>query len=367
MSSDVFFADMRTKQGLSLLDKVDNLFDRAGFNDIISPKDLVAVKIHFGEKGNTAFVRPQFARRVIDKISTKGAKPFLTDANTLYAGSRANAVDHFKTAVENGYTYSVVNAPVIIADGLSGKDYISVDIGLKHFSKVKIASAAYHADAMLVITHFKGHEASGFGGTIKNVGMGLGSRSGKQQMHSDLLPSISEEKCVGCAKCTQWCPVGSISLDQKKAVIDAEMCIGCGECTVTCPERAIAINWKTDHDVFQEKMVEYTAGVLKNKRGKIGYMSFVMNVTPDCDCCSWSDAPIVSDVGILASKDPVALDQACIDLVNRQRPLDNSRLDRTGNVADKFRAVHPLIDWNAQLRYAEEIGLGSREYNLIKI
>ncbi len=367
MASDVFFADMRTKQGLSLLDKVDQLFERAGFGNFISSKDLVAVKVHFGERGNTGYVRPQFVRRVVDKIAAKGGKPFLTDANTLYVGSRANAVDHLKTAVENGFAYSVVGAPVIIADGVNGKDYINVEVNLKHFHSVKIASAAHHADAMLVITHFKGHEVAGFGGAIKNVGMGLGSRSGKQQMHSDLLPSVTEDKCIGCAKCTNWCPAGCIKIVKKKAVINENKCLGCGECTVTCPEHAIAINWRSDPDTFQEKMVEYLAGVSKHKKGKMGYISFVIGVTPDCDCCGWSDAPIVSDVGILASTDPVALDQACVDLVNKQRSLTNTRLDGYVDVTDKFGGVHPMVDWRVQLEYAEEIGLGSRDYNLIKL
>lgn len=367
MPSDVFYADMRTKAGLSMLDKVDILFKRAGFDNLIQPKDLVALKVHFGEAGNTGFVRPQFIRRVVKQIEAKGGKPFLTDANTLYVGSRANAVDHFRTAVENGFAYSVVGAPVIIADGINGKDYIKVNVDLKHFKTVNIASAAYHADAMIVVSHFKGHEASGFGGTIKNVGMGLGSRSGKQQMHSDLLPQVAADKCIGCTKCTKWCPATAIDMKDKKAVIDEKKCIGCGECTVTCPQGAIGINWRTDPDDFQEKMVEYMAGAVKNKKDKVGYISFVMNVTPDCDCCGWSDAPIVNDVGILASLDPVALDQACVDLVNKQKPLLNSRLDGYVDVADKFGGVHPAIDWSTQLHYAEEVGLGTRKYNLIKV
>lgn len=367
MASNVFFADMRAKEGLSLLDKMDRLFEMAGFEQLIKPKELVAVKVHFGERGNTGYIRPQFVRRVVDKIAVAGASPFVTDANTLYVGSRANAVDHFKTAVENGFAYSVVGAPVIIADGLNGKDYIEVEVGLKHFKSVKIASAAYHSDAMLVISHFKGHEIAGFGGAIKNVGMGLGSRSGKQQMHSDLRPAVTEDKCIGCAKCIKWCPADCIQVENKKARIDDRKCLGCGECTVTCPEHAIAVNWGSDPDTFQEKMVEYLAGVVHNKKGKMGYISFVMDVTPDCDCCGWSDAPIVSDVGILASADPVALDQACVDLVNKQRALTNTRLDGYVDVVDKFGGVHPMIDWNIQLEYAEEIGLGTRDYNLIKL
>ena len=367
MASDVFFTDMRAKQGLSLLDKVEKLFERAGFDKLIKPKELVAVKVHFGEKGNTTYIRPQFIRRIVDKISALGGKPFLTDANTLYVGSRANAVDHLKTAAENGFGFSAAGAPVVIADGINGKDYVNVEVNLNNFKSVKVASAAYHANAMLVVSHFKGHEVSGFGGAIKNVGMGLGSRSGKQQMHSDLRPQVTADKCIGCATCHSWCPAGSIKITKKKAIIDEKKCIGCGECTVTCPEHAIGINWLSDPDTFQEKIVEYMAGVIKNKKDKMGYISFVMNVTPDCDCCSWSDAPIVGDVGIAASTDPVALDQACVDLVNKQKPLLNSRLDGYVTVEDKFGGVHPMVDWSVQLRYAEQIGLGTRKYNLIRI
>lgn len=367
MAADVFFTDMRTKQGLSLLDKVEILFERAGFAKIIKPQKLVAVKLHFGEPGNTGYIRPQFVRRVVDKITAAGGKPFVTDANTLYVGSRSNAVDHFKTAVENGFAYSVIGAPVIIADGLNGKDHVDVEVNLKHFKSVKIASAAYYADAILVLTHFKGHEIAGFGGAIKNVSMGLGSRSGKHQMHSDLSPVVTEETCVGCGKCTKWCPAECIKVTKKKAQINDKKCLGCGECTVTCPEHAIKVNWKNEPETFQQKMVEYMAGAVKNKKGKVGYISFVMDVTPECDCCGWSDSPIVSDVGILASTDPVAIDQASVDLVNKQRPLTNTRLDGYVNVADKFGGVHPMVDWGVQLEYAEEVGLGTRDYNLIKL
>lgn len=254
----------------------------------------------------------------------------------------------------------------MIADGLNGKDYINVEINQKHFQEVKIGSAAVHADAIIAVTHFKGHEATGFGGTLKNLGMGLGSRSGKQMMHSDLKPEIDAEKCVGCEKCHQWCPGEAIYTEAGKSVITGEKCIGCGECTVTCPVKAIGINWRTQPDIIQEKIAEFTMGVLKNKQGKAGFISFVTNVTPDCDCCGWSDAPIVNDIGILASKDPIALDQACVDLVNQAKGVKHSRLGQE-DVDDKFRALHESIDWNVQLAYGEKIGLGTRKYNLIKL
>lgn len=368
LAAKVFFADMRASHKQNLLDKVEKLFEAAGIKDIIAARDLVAFKVHFGERGNTGYIRPQFIRRLVDRVKELGGNPFLTDANTLYVGSRANAVDHLKTAVENGFAYAVVNAPLIIADGLTGKDYINVPVNLKHFHEVKIGSALVHADALIAVSHFKGHELTGFGGTLKNIGMGSGSRSGKQMMHSDVLPRVKEEKCAGCARCTRWCPGEAISISRetRKASIDEQKCIGCGECTVTCPEQAIGINWKTEPDVIQEKIVEFAAGVLQNKKGKAGFINFVTNVSPECDCAGWTDAPVVRDIGILASLDPVALDQACADLVNQEKILPGSRLEGQ-DVQDKFRALWPQATWERQLAYGEEIGLGTREYELIKI
>jgi uncharacterized protein len=367
MQANVYYMDLRAKGGSGLLTKLERLIDRAGFAELISDKDLVALKLHFGERGNLAYIRPQYIRRIVDKVKTYGGKPFLTDANTLYVGSRSNAVDHLETAIENGFDYAVAGAPLVIADGLSGKEYINVPVNLKHFKEVKIGSAAVHADALIAITHFKGHEATGFGGTIKNLGMGLGSRAGKQMQHSDILPRVDQEKCTGCTRCTQWCPEAAIKMVDKKAQISHEKCIGCGECTVTCLSKSIAINWKTTADVIQEKMVEYTAGVLKGKEGKAGFITFVTQVSPDCDCCGWNDMPIVGDIGILASKDPIAIEQAAVDLINSAQGLPGSRLGEEISSQDKFRVIHPAVDWSVQIAYGEEIGLGSRDYKLIKV
>lgn len=368
MSSKVYFTDMRAGHKKSMLDKVEKLFEAAGMKELIAPKDLVAIKVHFGERGNTGYIRPQFMRRIVNRVKALGGKPFLTDANTLYVGGRANAVDHLQTAIENGFAYAVVDAPLVIADGLNGKDYISVPVNLRHFKEVKIGSAIENADALIAVSHFKGHELVGFGGALKNLGMGSGSRSGKQMMHSDVLPSVRVDKCVGCAKCTHWCPADAITVgENKKSAVDQNTCIGCGECTVTCPVQAIGINWKTEPDIIQEKIVEFTAGVLKSKPGKAGFITFVNNVSPDCDCAGWTDAPLVRDIGILASLDPVALDQACIDLVNKEKGLPGSRIAGKEDEKDKFRAIYPNIDWSRQLVYGEEIGLGSREYELINI
>lgn len=365
MKAKVYFTDMRAGQNQSLLDKVEKLFIKAGLRETVAPGDLVAVKLHFGERGNTGYVRPQFVRRIVDKVKELGGKPFLTDANTLYKGSRSNAVEHLDTAVENGFAYAVMGAPLIIADGLTGKDYVRVPVNRKHFQEVNIGAAAYHADALIAVSHFKGHELVGFGGALKNLGMGLGSRSGKLMMHSDVRPLISPDMCTGCARCGQWCPADAISVKERVSVIDQDKCIGCGECTVTCPAGAIKIDWQADSERVQEKIVEYAEGVLKDKKDKCGFITFVTQVTPDCDCCGFSDAPLVRDIGILASRDPVALDQACADLVNREKVLPGSRLAGKEEAEDKFLALCPGINWRRQLDYAEEIGLGIRNYDLI--
>ncbi|AHF07757.1 DUF362 domain-containing protein [Desulfitobacterium metallireducens] len=366
MSAEVYFTNFQIKNGQSLLTKLEKLVNRSKILEGIAPKDLVALKLHFGERGNLAYIRPQYVRRVVDQVKMKGGRPFLTDANTLYVGSRSNAVDHLETAIENGFDYSVVGAPLMIADGLNGKDYVSVPVGLKHFQEVKIGSAAVHADALIAITHFKGHEATGFGGTLKNLGMGLGSRAGKQQQHSDILPTVKEDVCIACGKCKLWCPAQAITIEGK-AHINHELCIGCGECAVTCPHKAITVNWKTEPDVIQEKIVEYTAGVLKGKEGKVGFITFVNNVSPLCDCCGWNDIPIVHDIGILASTDPVAIDQAAVDLVNQAHGNPHSLLGKHHGEGDKFRTLHPAVDWSVQLAYGEEIGLGTRDYKLISL
>ncbi len=341
MSSIVYFSDFRATQKNNLFLKLGKLFHKAGLSQVISPGDLVAVKLHFGEKGNTSYIRPQFIRKIIDEIKKLGGKPFLTDANTMYVGSRANAVDHLQTAIENGFDYAVVNAPLIIADGLNGKDYISVPVNLKHCREVKIGSSIVLADTIIAVSHFKGHEATGFGGTLKNIGMGCGSRAGKQVMHSDLLPKVNIKKCRACGRCFDWCPTGAIAVGQEKyAVVNEELCLGCGECTVTCPYGAIGINWINNQKYgLQEKIVEYAFGVLKNKKGKAGYITFLNNITPDCDCFSFSDAPVIRDIGILASTDPVAIDQACFDLVNKEHGLPGSKLEGCGVGSDKFAAL----------------------------
>ncbi|MDD4801833.1 MAG: DUF362 domain-containing protein [Syntrophomonas sp.] len=373
MAAKVWFSNLRSKH-ISLLDKAEKLLIKAGLGKTITPRDLVAIKIHFGETGNMAYIRPQYVRRVVDMVKKAGGRPFLTDANTLYVGTRANSVDHLETAILNGFDYAVAGAPLIIADGLTGKDFVKVPVQAKHFKEVNIGSAAYHADAMVVMSHFKCHELTGFGGAIKNLGMGLGSRSGKQQMHSDVLPRIKDDKCTGCKKCSQWCPANAIEMVEwtgnkigMKATIAEKKCWGCGECAVTCLFNAISINWRTTPEAVQEKMAEYALGAVQGKAGKVIYISFVTDISPECDCYGYNDLPIVQDLGIMASLDPVALDKACADMVNGFPAMPGSVIEHLKAGEDKFEAVHPGIYWQAQLEHAERIGLGSMEYELIEL
>ncbi len=374
MKSQVFFADLKSSQK-NLLDKLDFLLRHADLKGKIHEKDLVAIKLHFGEKGCTAFIRPLFLRRVVDQVRRCQGKPFLTDTNTLYMGTRSEATSHLATAYQHGFAYSVVDAPIVIADGLRGNSAVKVRIDKPLFKTVSIAHEIYMADALLCATHFKGHELCGFGGALKNLGMGCASREGKLSQHSEISPKVKEKSCSSCRRCLRWCPVEAISflspkIERKQGVasIDPKRCIGCGECILTCPTGAIQIQWNQSTLLFQKKMVEYAYGATQRKKGKAIYLNFLTQITPSCDCNRFSEIPIVNDIGILSSEDPVAIDQASVDLVNREDGNKASKLQRNWNPGeDKFRAIYPEVDWSIQLAYGEEIGLGTRNYELVRI
>ncbi len=368
----VYFADNRSLTAkTSKIKKIEKLFAKAGFDKLFAKDDLAAVKLHFGERGNDTFLKPMFARTVVDKILARGAKPFLTDTNTLYKGSRHNAVDHLHTALEHGYSFATVGAPLIIADGLQGHYSKKIKINKKHFKEITLAGTIAEADAMLVLSHFKGHILAGVGGAMKNLAMGCAPSSGKCDQHSSRF-NVKPEKCVACGMCIANCPKNAISWkkdgEKKHACIDMEACIGCGECLTVCQARAIEVDFATEIPGFVERLVEYAYGAAASKKGKIGYINFVMDITPDCDCAAWSDTPIVPDIGILASSDPVALDKACYDLVNAQVGLKNTQLACNHEVGkDKFKGVWAYTLGENQFSYAEAIGLGSCNYKLVKI
>ncbi|OYT45697.1 4Fe-4S ferredoxin [Thermoplasmatales archaeon ex4484_6] len=317
MSEKVYFTDLRARsRNTGRPAKVRKLFDAAGFSSLIEKRDLTAVKLHFGERGGDAFIHPIFVRQIVEGVIGSGGKPFLTDSNTLYSGSRHNAVDHLVNAIEHGFDYSVVRAPLIIADGLRSTDVKWTEINGKHFGRVRISSGI----------------------------------------------------AIGCMACVEVCPVDAHVVEGGKVRIDKERCIGCGECLVVCRQEAIDLDWSSEIVPFQERMAEYALGCASNFDGRVGYMNFVIRVSPECDCFSWSDYPIVPDVGILASRDPVALDRACYDLVNAQKGFENSALRGAFEPGeDKFRSMKPEMDPLYTLRYAEELGLGSMDYEMITV
>lgn len=368
MASPVYFIDFRATMQNNFATKLNFLLDKAGLAGAIRKRDLTAVKIHFGEMGNAAFIRPVYVRTVVAAIKRLGGVPFLTDANTVYAGTRSDAPHHLTTAIQNGFAFAVVDAPLVIADGLRGKSEAAVPVHGKHFETVYIGKEVVEADALISLAHFKGHELSGFGGTLKNVGMGCASRKGKLAMHSTVSPRVRAEQCIGCGECVDHCSQKALSLVDDKSVIDEQLCIGCGECILVCPQSAIQISWDQEIPAFLEGMMEYTAGVLKDKAGKALFVNFINDVSPACDCYPVNDAPIVKNIGVVAGADPVAVDQASADLVNAEPALSNTRLNV--NLAageDKFKGLYPKVDWAIQLDYAEKLGLGSRRYELIPL
>ncbi len=368
MQSTVYFIDLRTRYRDNLPAKLARLLDKTGLSDVVEKNDLTAVKLHFGEQGNTAFIRPLFLRKIVESIKALGGVPFLTDSNTLYAGTRSDSPHHLTTAIQNGFAYSVVDAPVIIADGLRGKSETPVSINKKRFNTVYIGTDIVAADVLIGVAHFKGHELTGFAGAIKNIGMGCASRRGKLAQHSTVAPKVKKRRCIGCGDCAGHCSQNAISIVNEKASINPEKCIGCGECILICQTGAIQVQWNQSIPVFMENMVEYTMGVLKGKDGKSLFINFLTDISPACDCLPFNDAPIVQNIGIAASIDPVALDQACVDLVNKEPALPGSCLESNkGPDEDKFTGVYPNIDWTLQLVYAQRLGLGNRSYSLEKV
>lgn len=366
MPAKVYFADTHSRSHEeSKMVKVARLCDTLNLKKIIKKNEPAAVKLHFGEYGNDTHLNPTLVRQVVDKITAVGGKPFLTDTTTLYSGSRHNAVDHLRTAYLNGFAPTVAGAPVVIADGLFGSNDVPVRINCKHFKDVHIATEIHNAPSMIVLSHFKGHQMAGFGGAVKNLAMGGASVRGKREQHATHV-SINRDDCIGCAKCVRSCPQQALSMREHKSHVETARCIGCFECMTVCPAKAIVIDWATEMEPFMERMAEYAYGTVKGRSRRVCYINFVLNVTPDCDCVAWSDMPLVPDVGILASSDPVALDQACLDLVNKAPCLCASTQEKKQG-QDIFTARWPHTRGTVQLRHGEAIGLGSRAYELVKL
>ena len=369
----VYFTDFRTHaNGDGLPKKLQKLIKAAGIGDIDMDGKFVAIKMHFGELGNLAFLRPNYAKAVADVVKEQGGLPFLTDCNTLYPGSRKNALEHLDCAQENGFNELSTGCHIIIGDGLRGTDDVLVPVpNGEYCQEAYIGRAVMDADIFISLSHFKGHEMTGFGGAIKNIGMGCGSRAGKMQQHNQGTPIVDENLCRGCRRCAKECGSDAITYKNMKAYIDPEICKGCGRCIGSCAFDAISNINDNATEVLCYKMAEYTAAVCSGR--PTFHISLIVDVSPNCDCHCENDAPILPNLGMLASFDPVALDQACADLCLAQQPMPNSQLsDNLAKIGwqkqkDHFHDSNPNIRWEETLEHAQKIGLGSREYELVTV
>lgn len=366
--SKVYFTNLHTRVNDNLQQKLTRLLKKAGMGQIDFENKYAAVKIHFGEPGNLAYLRPNYAKTVVDMIRELGGKPFLTDCNTLYVGGRKNALDHLESAYLNGFSPFSTGCHILIADGLKGTDDVLVPVeGGEYVKEAKIGRAIMDADVFITLNHFKGHEATGFGGALKNIGMGCGSRAGKMEMHSAGKPHVAQERCIGCGMCSKICAHQAAVVANKKASIDHNKCVGCGRCIGVCPKDAVEPASDESNDILNCKIAEYSKAVVDGRPHF--HISLVIDVSPYCDCHAENDIPIVPDVGMFASFDPVALDVACADAVNKQPPIPGSMLETSscGEGHDHFHAVSPDTNWKSAIDHAVKIGLGSREYELIEV
>ena len=364
--SKVYFTDFRMKNGQNHESKLRRLMQEAGMDKIDFSGKFVAIKIHFGELGNLAFLRPNFAKYVADYVKELGGRPFLTDCNTLYVGSRKNALDHLDTAYLNGFSPMSTGCQMIIADGLKGTDDVEVPVSGGVLCKTaKIGRAVMDADIVISLNHFKGHECTGFGGALKNLGMGCGSRAGKMEMHSAGKPYIYQVLCIGCGACARVCAHDAPLISDGKCEIDHDKCVGCGRCIGVCPKDAVQPAHDESFSNLNFKIAEYAKAVVDGRPNF--HINIVNNVSPNCDCHPESDAAIVGDVGMFASYDPVALDVACADAVNRQPVNPMGLLRAKAGVEDRFTGTHPTTNWRTATEHAEAIGLGTQDYDLVTL
>ncbi len=390
--SKVYFCDLHTHMGNGLPNKLKRLIKAAGIGQIDFENKFVAIKMHLGEPGNLSYLRPNYARAVVDVVRELGGKPFITDCNTLYVGGRKNALDHLDSAYANGFNPFQTGCHTIIADGLRGLDEVEVPVkGGEYVKNAKIGRALMDADVVISLTHFKGHEQAGFGGAMKNLGMGGGSRAGKMEQHAAGKPSVSQKRCIGCRQCEKICAHSAFSFDQTHehefangkvrevhvASIDHSKCVGCGRCIAVCNQDAIRPDYNQAAEVLNYKIAEYTKAIVDGR--PCFHISLAIDVSPNCDCHDENDKPIVEDIGFFASFDPVALDQACIDAVQAAAALPDTeythmhdKLEEAGELDeahanDKFHITHPDTDWKSCIDHAEMIGIGTHEYELIRV
>ena len=332
--------------------RLQELIQAKNLLGFVADRDMTAVKTHFGESPELGYPRPVYFKMLAEAIKEKGGAPFLTETSTLYKGNRDNAVKHIVHAHTQGFGLTATGMPIIMADGLFGDEEYQVPINGKIYKSVHVAGLLAKCNALVVVSHFTGHLAAGFGATLKNLGMGCASRKGKMEQHSTAKPKIVKKKCTGCGTCVKWCPEEAITLTDKLAIIASEKCIGCGECLAMCRFDAVKYNWGATYDDLQKKIVEHALGVCSLFRGKGLYINILTRISKDCDCMGHSFKKIVPDVGLLVSRDPVACDAASLDLVEKQAGTSISQLAYD-------------IPTRVQLEYAKEIGFGNTDYELV--
>lgn len=335
---------------------VERLLDAARPLGFVKPRDRVAIKVHVGEPGKAMPLPPEVSAVVAARLRALEAHPFFTDTAVLYTGPRSHGVAHTEVAVRRGFTLERAGAVFIPADGLAGNQEVQVEVPGRHSRRVGIAAAIADAQGAVIVSHATGHLATGFGATLKNLGMGCAARKGKLAQHSDTKPFVTRESCTGCGECVESCPSGALAADAEgKAVLDDATCIGCGECLAQCAYDAIGFRWDGSPTVLQEKMVEHALGAARALKGRYTCLLGIVNLTKHCDCWGAGSERVAKDVGFALSSDPVALDQAALDLVASAagRPLD--------------RLAWPKLDGSVQLEHAERLGLGRRSYRLLEV
>lgn len=379
--SKVYFTNYRVSVGDSRLNKMMRLIKAAGIEKIDFKDKFVAIKVHFGEWGNLGHIRQQYSKVLGDYIKSKGGKPFLTDCSTLYVGYRNNALDHLDCAYMNGYNPLATGMHTIIADGIRGTDERKIPLKkFKHCKAPKIGASVAEADIIIAITHCKGHQVAGYGGILKNIGMGCGSKSGKMEMHSNGTPLIIEEKCIGCGSCVRHCLNDGVRIENKKAVIQEDKCLGCGNCFSYCVRGAINCKWDEGKKIVNEKIAEYCKAVVQDK--KAFYINFAETITKDCDCKDGNDVGMVPDIGMFAGFDPISIDKACMDAImsspiyvdspagdvckhNGETPHDG--IYPSGSGHNIFKMVHPDTGWEWGLKHGEFLGLGEQDYEIVNV
>lgn len=303
--------------------------------------DRIGIKLHWGELGNENFLPPVYAKEIAGWLKSEGLKPFVVDTTVLYSGGRRTGSDSLNTAAKHGFTENYLGCPVIIGDGMDGKEIIDLPTDYKHFPTVQVGAVVKNAAGFVIFSHFKGHMEAAFGGSIKNISMGFASRAQKQRMHADAKPRLIPDNCIQCGECVELCPSGAATIGEDNfPVYDLTKCTGCAQCIALCPEMALKIKWDTDITVFQEKLVETAAAIWKVIRNKTVVVNALINIVAECDCLPGSHRKLAEDKGFISACHPVAADHESVKIIG----------------ADVIDRAHPDIPWQRQFDYAKEIG-----------